>query len=294
MFPDPVPYKVLRLPPLWALDAIDGNPEKEEQWRNAIHIWPARGPSRIVAMPQVGGGPVLGRVCKLVIDAGTDVSQLNKPKTLKHFFEKWYPDLVRAFARIDRVSQLSSPNLDDFVDAVAATPVYQDGRTTFCSRMTHGNIVLLGDAAHSMSPSLGQGANCGFESIPVLLRTLRDSDWDARRALRIYDGLRRADVVAATEMSQWCAAHNGRRRAEFLRAVAIRKALHKALPKLVVEDTPLSRFADPRVSYKSIWAKIFPVMFLVRGIAVVVVCLMVGACSWQGTQSFKMLFELSL
>lgn len=38
----------------------------------------------------------------------------------------------------------------------------QQLQSTYCSRLTHGSIALIGDAAHSMWASLGQGVNAAL------------------------------------------------------------------------------------------------------------------------------------
>lgn len=55
---------------------------------------------------------------------------------------------------------------------------------------TRKRAVLVGDAAHAMTPNLGQGANQGFEDVATLCALLRDSP-DLTRALAGYDALRR-------------------------------------------------------------------------------------------------------
>jgi 2-polyprenyl-6-methoxyphenol hydroxylase-like FAD-dependent oxidoreductase len=55
---------------------------------------------------------------------------------------------------------------------------------------TRGRAVLVGDAAHAMTPNLGQGANQGFEDAATLYALLRESP-DIDRALARYDALRR-------------------------------------------------------------------------------------------------------
>jgi 2-polyprenyl-6-methoxyphenol hydroxylase-like FAD-dependent oxidoreductase len=60
-------------------------------------------------------------------------------------------------------------------------------------RLSRGNLVLAGDAAHSTSPQLGQGANQGLIDAVVLADAIADSP-DLAVALRHYEHRRRRHV----------------------------------------------------------------------------------------------------
>lgn len=57
-----------------------------------------------------------------------------------------------------------------------------------------GSVVLVGDAAHAISPSSGQGASLALEDAGVLAKCLRDIP-DVERAFATYEHLRRARTV---------------------------------------------------------------------------------------------------
>lgn len=60
------------------------------------------------------------------------------------------------------------------------------------NRWTTDRIALLGDAAHPMTPHLGQGANMSIEDAVVLATVLADaSESDIPRRLALYESLRR-------------------------------------------------------------------------------------------------------
>ncbi|MFV0372479.1 FAD-dependent monooxygenase, partial [Microbacterium sp.] len=63
-----------------------------------------------------------------------------------------------------------------------------------------GRTVLLGDAAHGMTPNLGQGAGQGIEDAPTLTLLLRSGDTDT--ALARYDRLRRRRTAAIWRQSR--------------------------------------------------------------------------------------------
>ncbi|MGI5220441.1 FAD-dependent oxidoreductase [Nocardia sp. CA-290969] len=66
---------------------------------------------------------------------------------------------------------------------------------------TRGPIALLGDAAHAMTPNLGQGANLAIEDA-VTAAALLDRHSDIATALTAYDRLRRARVEPLQRLSR--------------------------------------------------------------------------------------------
>jgi len=59
---------------------------------------------------------------------------------------------------------------------------------------TKGRIALIGDAAHALTPNMGQGAGMAMEDALVLARCLDEAD-DVRVALAGYESLRRSRVA---------------------------------------------------------------------------------------------------
>jgi 2-polyprenyl-6-methoxyphenol hydroxylase-like FAD-dependent oxidoreductase len=59
-----------------------------------------------------------------------------------------------------------------------------------------GRVVLLGDAAHAMTPDLGQGACQAFEDAVTLAAVLGNDATDVQAALARYDALRRPRTTA--------------------------------------------------------------------------------------------------
>ena len=65
-----------------------------------------------------------------------------------------------------------------------------------CDAWSSGNVVLIGDAAHAMSPNLGQGANCAIVDALALVSRVaaRNSDADLSDALALFEQDRRSMV----------------------------------------------------------------------------------------------------
>lgn len=78
--------------------------------------------------------------------------------------------------------------------------VYDRGPT---KRWGEGRITLLGDAAHPMTPDLGQGACQAIEDAVVLARCVREEgDDDVVAALRLYEGRRKRRTTAIGRRSR--------------------------------------------------------------------------------------------
>ncbi|MGH3874823.1 MAG: FAD-dependent oxidoreductase [Pseudonocardiaceae bacterium] len=105
---------------------------------SAIHIWP-RGWFFMVALPNLDGSLcatlVLPSECP-----GSDI-QLHHPHDLDRFFRRHFPDVAEIL-----------DNSEDGLPSVNRISV------AMCTRLTHADsVLLLGDAAHTLAPFLGQG-----------------------------------------------------------------------------------------------------------------------------------------
>ncbi len=116
-------------------------------------------------------------------------------------FDAWQRSGLTAW--LDQVGELwpaLSPWLASLRDpAQLARASYRDA---VLSRWTRGHIALLGDAAHAMSPQLGQGVNMALMDALALRDALRGES-AIEAALRRYETVRRAHVNIYQFWSRW-------------------------------------------------------------------------------------------
>lgn len=169
-------YKELSVPPTesgdWALPA------------EAIHIWPRRHYMLI-------GFPNRDRTFTFALhmpfEGEPSFASIRTPEALLDLFRRSFPD---ALALV--------PNLvDDFFGRPESKMI-----TVRCAPWTYGDkVALIGDAAHAIVPSYGQGANCGFEDCSYLFDYLKDADGDWSKALRDYEASRKPNGDAIAELA---------------------------------------------------------------------------------------------
>ena len=126
----------------------------------------------------------------------------------------WSPDFVRPPCPIDMIRS-NFEGWSDLADRVLATLTDEDlARSPFphfrhpIPRSGQGAVTLLGDAAHTMPPTLAQGTNQALLDTMVLCKALSDfvkgrngvrgSDRDLSSALRWYENARRRKVKAVS------------------------------------------------------------------------------------------------
>jgi len=86
--------------------------------------------------------------------------------------------------------------LRDFYEVTPSTLV-----SVRCYPWVFGGLALIGDAAHTMFPFLGQGLNAGLEDISVLLDCLQQGGGSWQTALGVYQNSRKANCDAVTEIA---------------------------------------------------------------------------------------------
>jgi FAD-dependent urate hydroxylase len=101
---------------------------------------------------------------------------------LAHHFAGWAPPVQRLIERLDpwRVTRAEMFDIEPL------------------ARFVRGRVALLGDAAHSSAPDLGQGGCQAMEDAWVLAHVLATNDLGVEDALLRYEGARRdrtADIV---------------------------------------------------------------------------------------------------
>ncbi len=84
----------------------------------------------------------------------------------------------------------------------AASMLFARYRDVVMSRFTGPGLVYVGDAAHAMSPQLGQGANLALYDAKVLAESCA-SEPDVARALARYDRERRAHLGFYQRVTRW-------------------------------------------------------------------------------------------
>ena len=67
---------------------------------------------------------------------------------------------------------------------------------------TQLQVVLMGDAAHTMTPILGQGLNCGLEDVAVFAQILEQHQGNVDTALPAYNTARWPDVEALLNINE--------------------------------------------------------------------------------------------
>jgi kynurenine 3-monooxygenase len=161
-------------------------PPSDAGWaaeKNVIHIWP-RGSYMLIGFPNTDGS----FTCSLHIpfEGPLSFASLRTEADLLGLFRESFPDAVPFLPRL----------AEDFFQHPANSMV-----TVKCSPWSYRDrVVLVGDAAHSIYPSYGQGANAGFEDCAALHDCLSRHGDDRAAALREYEERRRPNTDAIADL----------------------------------------------------------------------------------------------
>ena len=162
-------------------------PTAEGDWameKHALHIWP-RGSYMMIALPNLDGS----FTCTLFFpyEGAESFAALQTPEEVTAFFGRVFPDALPLMPELT----------DDFFHNPTASLV-----TIKCFPWSFDDdVVLLGDAAHAITPFYGQGMNAGFEDCRVLneLMERHGDNWEL--VFREFQQLRKPNADAIADLA---------------------------------------------------------------------------------------------
>ncbi len=171
-------YKELHMPP-----RADGDFALEP---HALHIWP-RGDYMLIAFPNADRS----FTCSLHLpwEGGPPShAALREDADVQRLFESAFPDALAL--------------MPDVVRDVRRNPLSAMA-TIRCEPWTLGpHVLLIGDAAHAILPSYGQGANSGFEDCLLLAEALTRHGHDWPAATADFQSRRKPEADAIARLCQ--------------------------------------------------------------------------------------------
>jgi kynurenine 3-monooxygenase len=171
-------YKELTIP------AADGGDGRFRMEKNALHIWP-RGEYMLIALPNLDGSFT---VTLFLPNQGDESFQaLTTPEAVRSLFERRFGD---AIPLIPRLAEDFFGNPTGHLETIRCEPwSFED------------QVLLLGDAAHSIVPFHGQGMNAAFEDCSAFDRCLSDPDRPWNEIFAEFEERRRPDTDAIADMA---------------------------------------------------------------------------------------------
>jgi kynurenine 3-monooxygenase len=157
--------------------------------KNVLHIWP-RGDYMLIGFPNFDGS----FTCSLHIpfEGEPSYASLKTESDVLNFFAASFPDALPLMPNL----------LADFFTHPPNSMV-----TIKCSPWSfQDKVTLIGDAAHAIYPSYGQGANAGFEDCAVLSRCMELYGEDWTTIFAEYERERKPNTDAIADL---CVEHFG-------------------------------------------------------------------------------------
>lgn len=191
-----------------------------EDWQECFHTWPNNQPVTMLAPPNPDGS--LTGILILPQQGEITFEKIKSKDDVQTLFDSKFPDIFPA-------QSLTQELVKDLLEQ----KVSFGGITTTCNTFDlDDSVVLIGDAAHSVWPSLGQGCNIALESCRVLAEILADHHGNLEKALSAYTLARKPNTDAIARMSEQGFGGNKRAvNAVFLAKVISLSILHKLLPR---------------------------------------------------------------
>lgn len=152
---------------------------------NHLHIWP-RKDFMLIALPNEDGSFTL-----TFFSPWSTIEQFkNNVDQFLAFFRKHFPDAYDLIGA-ERLKYAFVHQPRCLLMQVSANPY----------STPNNRCLIIGDAAHSMVPFYGQGMNCGFEDVHVLMKLLERNQKNLSKSISQYTVERKEDVDAICKLA---------------------------------------------------------------------------------------------
>jgi len=118
------------------------------------------------------------------------IANLSTKEEVSQFFADYFPEIAQLLPESEAEAFLNRP-----ISTILKIR---------CNRYHHGeSVLLIGDAAHATSPSLGQGCNASFEDVGVFDQLLDEYSDNIGEAIVQFTLRRKPDTHALVELSDY-------------------------------------------------------------------------------------------
>lgn len=175
-------YMELYIPPVKG--ASSDQPERFAIDANHLHIWP-RKDYMLIALANGDGS-----FTSTFFSPWKVIESIHSEEEFLQFFQSSFPDAFDLIGE-DGLRYAYTHQTRGSLMQVSVNPYTS----------TNNRAIVIGDAAHSMVPFYGQGMNCGFEDVRVLLELIESNDGDAQSAFAQYTDARKTDLDAICKLA---------------------------------------------------------------------------------------------
>ncbi|ODV93198.1 hypothetical protein PACTADRAFT_35829 [Pachysolen tannophilus NRRL Y-2460] len=150
---------------------------------NHLHIWP-RDKFMLIALPNQNGS-----FTSTFFSSWELAESLNTDTKILNFFKEHFEDGLKLIGEDNLISSFKNNPKGSLVQIHCNPYNYK------------GKAILIGDAAHGMVPFYGQGMNCGFESLRILLEMLEKNNFNTEKAFNQYSKERHQDLEVILKLA---------------------------------------------------------------------------------------------
>ena len=123
--------------------------------------------------------------------------------------------------------------------------------TVKCDRLNVGQILLIGDAVHAVSPSIGQGCNASLQDAMIFAQVLDEYQDNWEKALPAFNTKRLEDVHALRDLSDYTVPRSKWMILEFIFHLTLGKKLRPWFPK-IFRPLPMELIMDEATPYSEV------------------------------------------